>query len=507
MKERNSNSKHKIQIFFVVLWMLFLCSFVGLKFTASVFGWPEFKPFPAYENRSKAEFPKLKEKPLKQYGSSIEEWYNDNFAFRTDVINFYRDFHYFVLKAYFGREVPGVGDWVFRHGGDWAELDDYLGAIVLTEKQIADLITLFEGRVEWSRAHGSEFIQVITPVKAQMHPEKLPFMVRCHKGYGVSEQMKKALENSKAKDNVLFFDEVISDAVSDGKEVFYYEDHHLNAYGTYLLYRELNKYLAERYENVGLIDFYENPPEEVLKGEALGCYTRDRRLVVSRPGDKELCDRFIYATRGTRPFPLTNVGTVNDKDGISIAMAHDSIMRYALSSWTDKTAENLHFPLGEGVKTVRAYIFNRFSTGLMAFVLTDEVPDVFVEQFAECKFNQKIIGMDANIRKAAKFFNGNDLQENAKINAGDRIVVRAIFDNVALEGDNPEGKEMTKLTVKLFAGEEEIAKEITYPGVKRAVYFMVTVKDECDLSNISVEFTNKKVSFDKKQLSFRYVKK
>jgi hypothetical protein len=115
--------------------------------------------------------------------------------------------------------------------------------------------------------------------------------------------------------------------------------------------------------------------------------------------------------------------------------------------------------------------------------------------------------MDASIRKAAKFFNGKDLQENAQLNAGDRIVVRAIFDNVALEGDNPEGKEMTKLTVKLLAEDEEIAKEITYPGVKRAVYFMVTVKDECDLSNIRVEFTNKKVSFDKKQLSFRYVEK
>ena len=504
--KKNINLKRKIQWTFVSIWMICLCLFVGLRFSASVFDYPQFKPFPAYENRHPNPLPDFSSLPIKKYGSGIEDWYNDNFAYRTDVIDLYRNFHYFVLKAYFGREVPGVGDWVFRHGGDWAELDDYLGAIVLKEKEIKDLVTLFEGRVEWARAHGSEFVQVITPVKAQMHPEKLPFMVRCHKGRGVTEQMKAALENSLARDNVLFFDEVIANAVKENQEVFYYEDHHLNAYGSYLLYRELNKYLATKFENIGLMQYYDNPPQEVIDGTAMGCYRSNRRLVISRPGDSELCDKYITETRGGRPFPLTCVGTTNVNDGISIAMAHDSIMRYALSSWKEDTAENMHFPFGDGVEIVRSYIFNRFPTGLMSFIMTEDVPDVFVEQFAECKFNQGCIGMDAIIRKAAKFLNGREISKNDIVEPGNKIIVRVVFDNIVLEGYTPVGKEMKKLSVKLLYDGKEVAKDVTFPGVKRAIYFEVPLSEQCAMDKFSIK-VGPKTSYEKSQISFKVVEK
>ena len=36
----------------------------------------------------------------------------------------------------FGRDVPGRGGWIFRRGGDWPELDDYLGAFELTPDEL-----------------------------------------------------------------------------------------------------------------------------------------------------------------------------------------------------------------------------------------------------------------------------------------------------------------------------------------------------------------------------------
>lgn len=504
--EKNKNLSRKIQLFFVILWISFLCSFIVFKLTYSFFGLPQFKPFPVYENRLVNTFPKLSSLSTKEYGSGIEKWYNDNFAFRTDIINFYRNIHYFVLKSSFGREVPGVGNWFFRHGGDWAELDDYLGAIVLTEEQIDELVTLFEGKVEWARAHGSEFIQVITPVKAQMHPEKLPYVVRCHKGRGVSEQMKEALENSLAKDNVLFLDNVISKAVKEKNDVFYFEDHHLNAYGTYLLYLELNRYLATRFDNIGLMDFYEKPPQEVLDGTVAGCYEINRRLEISRPGDKELCDKYIYETRRNLPFPMTNVGTITEDEGISIAMAHDSTMRFALASWTDTSPENLHFPFGDGIQTIRAYIFTTFTTGLMAFIMNEDVPDVFIEQFAECKLNQKVGHVNLDVLNAAKFFNGTALSNDDVIKIGDELVVRVIFDNISYEGYIPVGKEMKELSIFLFNEEEKIAQGITYPGIKRAVYFSIPVTELVDFKKINVVLGDK-IICDKIQLAIKRVDK
>ena len=506
MKKNKIDLKHKIQWAFVSIWMIFLCLFVGLRFCASVFDYPQFKPFPAYEKRYPNPLPDFSSLPIKKYGSGIEAWYNDNFACRTDVIGLYRNFHYFVLKAYFGREVPGVGDWVFRHGGDWAELDDYLGAIVLKEKEIKDLITLFEGRVEWARAHGSEYVQMITPVKAQMHPEKLPIMVRCHKGRGVSEQMKAALENSLARDNVLFFDDVISNAVKEGREVFYYEDHHLNAYGSYLLYRELNKYLATKFENIGLMQYYDNPPQDVIDGTAMGCYRANRRLVISRPGDSELADQYVTEIRGNRPFPMTCVGTTNVNDGISIIMTHDSIMRYGLSSWREQTAENMHFPFGDGVQIVRSYIFYRLQTGLMSFIMTEEVPDVFVEQFAECKLNQGCIGMDYRIKRAAKFLNGSEVAPDDIVEPGKNLIVRVVLDNVALKGYTPVGKEMKKLSVKLLYDGKDVAKDVIYPGVKRAIYFEVPLTEQCYPSKFSIK-VGSKTSYEKSQISFKVAEK
>lgn len=462
------NTRRRIQIGFIAFWMIFLCSSVVLKFTASVLGWPRFKPFPAYEKREKARFPNLRELNFKEYGAKIEDYYNDNFAFRTTVIGAYRDFHYYVLKAYFSREVPGKGDWVFRHGGDWAEIDDYLGAIVLTDEELSDLRMLFEGRLEWARAHGSDYIQLITPVKAQIHPEKLPYLVRVNKGIGVSEQIKNAFKGLKILDNIVFFDDIVKEAVAEGREVFYHEDHHLNAYGTYLLYYRLNECLNKKYGDIEKMKFFEEPPESVRRKEEAGCYVENNRLVVSRPGDRELEDSYVVHTRGSLRYPLRGFATTRDDDGLNLFMVHDSIMRFAMSSWKEPNPKNARFPFGEGVKQVRANIFSRLSSGLMAFICTEEIPDVFIEQFAECKLNQNVVGLDNQTRVASYFYNGVDVADVTKTDG--EILARVHFENVALSKIDRTKKKMSKLSFDLLYDGEVVSQGNVYPGIKRVVY-------------------------------------
>jgi hypothetical protein len=410
---------------------------------------------------------------LRDLGPRYEKWYNDAFPWRTELLTFHRRFLFHRLKSPAGREVPGYGNWIFRRGGDWAELDDYLGAFELTDGELADWVTLFEGRREWARALGSSFIVLPSPVKAQVRWQQMYPAIRRHRGRNVASQVREALADSPARDDVIFGNDDFEAAFASGREVFFDSDHHPSAYGLWLLYNRINRRLSELFPGKVEKSFpwYDNPPEAVRLGKAPGCWPDHEgdmgdaltavRLDVSVPGEM-----VIEQTTGAkrRRYPYCDVETRRSDGGISILMAHDSYMRYTLASWRRKL-KDVRFPFASGIGSVQTHIFRRFTQGFLEDAITEAVPDVFIEQFPECRLDGSAYKyLDDNLRAAAAFGRAEEPSQGRMPQAGERIVVRAVFEDV-------RAKRALKPVATLLLDGKEMAHEHVPYGVRRAVFF------------------------------------
>ena len=413
---------------------------------------------------------------MKEWGASIERWYNDNFAWRSRLIQFYRFAHFHWLHTSVGKEeVPGKGGWIFRKGGNWAELEDYLCAFELTPEEIECWLELFEGRKQWAEAHGVLYLEIITPVKAQIHPELMFPMIARHRGQGVREQVRYALADSPARTNVLFISDLIAELTQD-RTVFYKTDHHINAYGTYMIYREIANELSARLGPMSFPPFYTNPPPAVIAGTAPGCCEKGRvdfeRLYVSIPGMQEA--PASPAVKRGGPYPSISLVLTQPGAERTLVMAHDSFMRFPLSSWRFKE-DPIRLPVPDGFNRIVSLLFKRFSTRELDHVLSVEKPAVILEQFPEVKLTKEVAGYDDTMRNASAFSRGTPLPTGAPPAAGESVLALAVLENVTDESsawvDMRNGKDVPEITVELRAGADVLATATTYPGHRRAIFF------------------------------------
>lgn len=462
--------------FFIGLWLLLMFASIGFKLSAKLTGWPGWEDYVIAENRTPNRWPDLRATPVKEWGGSIERWYNDNFAWRSRLIQFYRHVHFHWLHTSVGKEeVPGKGGWIFRKGGNWAELEDYLGAFELTPEEIGRWLELFEGRKQWAEANGVLYLEIITPVKAQIHPELMFPMIARHRGQGVREQVSYALADSPARDNMLFISDLIARLALD-RTVFYKTDHHINAYGTYMIYKEIADALAERLGPMSFPPFYTNPPPAVKAGTEPGCFEKGRidfeRLYVSMPGMKEAPPSPAVKRGG--PYPSISLVLTQPGAERTLVMAHDSFMRFPLSSWRFKE-DPIRLPIPDGFNRIVSMIFNRFSTYELEHVLSVEKPAVIIEQFPEVKLTREVIGHDDTMRNASAFSRATTREAGTLPAAGEPVLAMVILENVTDESgawvDMRQGECVPEIAVELRAGTEVLAIATTYPGHRRALFF------------------------------------
>ncbi len=416
----------------------------------------------------------------KDLGRGLEAWYNDSFPWRTELLHFHGKVSFSWLKTPVGREVPGRGNWVFRRGGNWAELDDYLGAFELTDDELSDWLAVFEGRREWARALGTVFLTVPAPVKAQVCWQEMYPALRKHRGRNVAMQVREALADSPARDDVLFLNPAFEAARAAGRDVFFDADHHPNAYGVWLLYDGINHRLAELFPNRVRAPFpwYDSPPPEVRSGQTPGCWPDGDgaladarlgvRLAVSSPSET-----VANLDEPERPkgHPYCDIVVERAGGGLSILMAHDSYMRFTLASWRGRRAD-VRLPFAEGVGHVRALIFKRFTTSYLENAIQSAIPDVIIEQFPECRLDHAVKDyLNPTIRAAAVFGRGSAPPPGRLPRAGDRVAVRVVFESVHSPKDGA-------LSALLLWNGREIERRKVLPGVRRAVFFDIAVPSD-----------------------------
>ena len=461
------NLSKKINVCFAVLWMLFLLSWVGLFVSSKVFGWPAFHNDALLEKRTLTARPDYRALPAKKWGGATEKWYNDNFAWRSDIITFYRDLHFKYFKSPVKGSVPGVGNWVFGRGGVWPEVEDYMGAIKMDDAMIADWETLFEGRVAWCEAHGCRYLQVITSMKAHVHPEKMLPMITLHKKESYRDDLRREMASSFACTNVLFLIDALSAEVAAGHEVYYEEDHHENAYGCYCIYREMNRRMRELwYPELPDFPYYEDPvPQDVRDGKAAGCWVNDeRRLVVSNPGTELVAWPALHIVARDPHYPQCRLFVRQPGEERFAIIAHDSFLRYPFSTWYDRAdPSKFALPVGAGFDRLAMMIFTRLTTERMEGYVSKEVPDVLIEQFSEGRLQFGPVGLDETMRRASAWGRGTPV--DAQSVQGGKPMVMAVFENVTV------GKGATATAELRDAAGAVLATVPLSAGVRRAVFF------------------------------------
>ena len=444
---------------FTGLWMALLFSGIGFKVSAKLAGWPDFDSFTLRENREPERFPDLRKLPPEKWGAGVEAWYNDNFAWRARLIQFYRHVHFAWLKTAVAQEVPGRRGWVFRCGGNWAELEDYLGAFELGEEELRRWLVLFEGRTAWAEAHGTVWLYAITPVKAQIHPEMVFPMIAAHRGPCVREQVRAALAGSPAENHVLFLSDVIAAATRE-KPVFYKDDHHVNGYGTWLIYdavvRRLRDFLPGLPGVPPLVGT--PPPEAVERCEAPGCFVVDERLCVRMPGMHETKSPLFGLFRLGGRRPVVSVAVEQEGERRTVVMGNDSFMRFSLAGWHFEK-DRLCLPFGAGFDRMVSLLFMRFSTERLEQVVEAESPACIIEQFPEVKLTAETVGYDETMERAAAWLHGTAAEGTG------RVQVLATFRGVEADGDGP-----VRVVLRDAAG-NALAEETVPPGRIRAVFF------------------------------------
>ena len=468
------------RVLFAVLWIAALLAGMTFKTTARFLGWPAPSQPKSGENRPLMSKPDFRNLPVKEWGRACDAWYNDHFAFRPAVVDLYRELHFRWFKSPVKRFVPGRGIWLFgRMGHDgnpgdvWPEVEDYMGIVKLDEKMIDDWKTLFEGRVAWAEAHGFHYLEVLLPMKASVHPEKMLPMITWHKKDSCREELRTAVEMSTATSNVLFLAESLQAEVASGREVFYEEDHHENAYGCYCIFRDIVSRMRELwYPEIGVFPFFEREvPSEVKDGLAPGCWvTEERRLAVRNPDMKVIAKQRFGIVVQNPKFPHGGMCVARPGAGIKILAGHDSFLRYPLESWYTARSEEFAVPFGDGIAQVIMLLFRRFTTGRLEDYIADELPDVVMEQFSEGRLQFGTNGkgydfLDDTMRRAAAWSHGVPCGADDTAGASGLMAV-AVLDGLRVSGS------LTAVTVELRDGEENLlASEAVKPGIRRAVFF------------------------------------
>ncbi len=156
-----------ILIFLILIFLPLIFGLTGINDEGSEF---------IDENRMKMEKPEFKINSIFPYFRRYEAYYNDNFSFRSFLINRYN-----LLKYNLSGTSPldsvyiGKGGWLFLAEESRIRLDKYYFSYRLfTDKELELWRIRLTERAEWAAALGCKYIFMIVPNKQTIYPEMMP---------------------------------------------------------------------------------------------------------------------------------------------------------------------------------------------------------------------------------------------------------------------------------------------------------------------------------------------
>ena len=172
MKEQN---KKKSNILYLLVHISFWGFILGLPVLYFFFG--SKIDTENYENRYMAEKPVFSLSTVRTYPTLYENYYNDNFPFRTKLITLNSRISYQLFNEGRGSTIVGKEGWLFYSSEislDGMNIAQFKGQAVFTDEELQRAAESLEATEKWCAEHGCEFILMITPNKERMYPEFMP---------------------------------------------------------------------------------------------------------------------------------------------------------------------------------------------------------------------------------------------------------------------------------------------------------------------------------------------
>lgn len=205
---------------------------------------------PSTENRSLKTKPSLTINNIMSYPKEYEEYYNDNLAFKSELVRLNSVIKYEIFNTSSAKYViKGNDGWLFynsKYKSDADTLGDYQHTNRYAQNQLADIKQSLEDKEKFLKEKGIEMYVFIPPNKSQVYSE---FML---------SKYKKLDGNSKIEELINYLRENTDITVIDPKEklldnkskyqLYYKLDTHWNSLGGYIGYTELMKNIDKNFK-------------------------------------------------------------------------------------------------------------------------------------------------------------------------------------------------------------------------------------------------------------------
>ncbi len=201
-----------------------------------------------HENRLLASMPAVDPANLSAYPQAFTAYFNDNFGYRSELIEFGRAIRLGLFKESYMPEKVALGreGWLFLSGEYDNIVDDYARRNLYDSAELKQIVNQTLVKKEYVEAKGAKFYKVFYPNAHSIYAELLPYQILIQKIDTLTraDQVNEYLHKRNTGFQVIDVrDEVL--AAKKEVQVYFKYDTHWNSYGAFIGYRKLFSEMAK----------------------------------------------------------------------------------------------------------------------------------------------------------------------------------------------------------------------------------------------------------------------
>lgn len=232
---------------------LFISSITIVLLTPYFFQWSGYQSnFTLQENRRLSELPEWNSQELKNYFLQLDEYINDHFPLRKELIRLYTNFQFFILKKspFPSKVIVGKDNWLFLGESKMGVVSLHDGTYPLSQSQLEIIRNNVIEKHNWLKERGIGYMLLIAPDKHSIYSQNLPSYIDRNKIDEKYDQLKSVL-----KEEVNFIDvkpdlrRHIKDSPTD---LYLKYDSHWSDYGAFVAYQSIIEQVRLKYPRFNL---------------------------------------------------------------------------------------------------------------------------------------------------------------------------------------------------------------------------------------------------------------
>lgn len=182
------------------------------------------------ENRAMAKEPALDIELLDPFPVKYEAYYNDHFSVRSRLISYYNDYNLNVMKKspFPDHVAVGYNKWLFHMG---REMESYTLKDTLSLQELETWRLILECQQKYLREQGCTFYFMVSPNKANIHSENVPYYYYRYASKCWGEQLLGYLEKNSTVNVISVYDRFRE--LKKDNQLYFKLDNHWNRLGAF----------------------------------------------------------------------------------------------------------------------------------------------------------------------------------------------------------------------------------------------------------------------------------